>query len=149
MPAKVVGIMCLVASVVLGCNSAFMQGVAEGLAAASSPTPTAAKLMVFGGPGHKTYLGCLSCSSDSSESIFNSYGNYGSAYSSTSISNAYSQYGSPYAAYSACNPYASDPPVIVDGAGKYYGRLTVNQYRSDGPPTPELRAWIAAVCEHE
>lgn len=105
--------------------------------------------MVFGGSGHKTYLGCLSCNSYNSESVLNSYGSYGSAYSATSIFNAYSEYGSPYSAYSACNPYASDPPVIVDGAGKYYGRLTVNTYRSDGPPTPELRAWVAAVCEHQ
>src|SRR6266480_2158153 len=104
--------MCLVASAVLGCNSAFMQGVADGLAAAPSPTPTGVKLMVFGGPGHKTYLGCLSCSSYSSESLFNSYGTYGSAYSATSILNAYSEYGSLYGGYSACNPYASDPPVI-------------------------------------
>jgi len=104
--------------------------------------------MVFGGPGHKTYLGCLSCSSYSSESLFNSYGNYGSPYSATSILNAYSEYGSSYGAYSACNPYASDPPVIVNSGGKYYGRLTVSSSRSDGPPTAELRGWIAAVCQH-
>jgi len=140
-------LLCLATSAVIGCSSAFLQGVAQGLAAAS-PSPTEVKLLVFGGPGHKTYLGCLSCSSYSSESLFNSYGIYGSQYSSTSVLNAYSDYGSPYGGYSACNPYASDPPVIVDGAGKYYGRLTVSFYRSDGPPTAKLRGWIAAVCQH-
>jgi hypothetical protein len=104
--------------------------------------------MLFGGPGHKIYLGCLSCSAYNSESVFNSYGSYGSAYSATSIANAYSVYGSQFSAYSACNPYASDPPVIVDGAGRYYGRLTVNAVRSDGPPTQQLRGWIASVCQH-
>jgi hypothetical protein len=53
MPTRLVGIMCLV-TLGVGCHSAFMQGVAEGLAAASSPTPTGVTLMVFGGPGHKT-----------------------------------------------------------------------------------------------
>ena len=32
---------------------------------------------------------------------------------------------------SACNPYATDPPVIVDSAGHYYGRLTLNQYHGE------------------
>jgi hypothetical protein len=62
--------------------------------------------------------------------------------------NRYSEFGSLYSATSACNQYASDPPVIVDEQGTYYGRLTMNQYRRDGPPTPELKAWLAGVCEH-
>jgi hypothetical protein len=128
-----------------GCSPAFWQGVSQGLAAA---TPSGTKLMIFGGPGHQTYLGCLSCSEYDTESIFNEYGTYGSPYSAQSIRNPYSSFGSPYSATSACNPYASDPPVIVDGNGKYYGRLTVNTYRTDGPPTDQLRAWIAAVCAH-
>jgi len=49
-----------------------------------------------------------------------------------SIFNPYSQFGSRYSAYSACNPYATDPPVIVDENGNYYGRLTVNTYYGDG-----------------
>ncbi len=126
-------LLCLVTAAAIGCSSALLQGVAHGLAA-SSPGSAGVKLMVFGGPGHKTYLGCLSCSSYSSESLFNSYGTYGSEYSGTSILNAYSEYGSLYGAYSACNPYASDPAVIVDGSGRYYGRLTVSSSRSDGPP---------------
>ena len=126
-------LLCLVTAPAIGCSSALLQGVAQGLAA-SSPASAGVKLMVFGGPGHKTYLGCLSCSSYSSESLFNSYGTYGSEYSGTSILNAYSEYGSLCGGYSACNPYASDPPVIVDGSGRYYGRFTVSSSRSDGPP---------------
>src|SRR5258705_13034772 len=54
-------LLCLVTAAAIGCSSAFLQGVAQGLAA-SSPASAGAKLMVSGGPGHKTYLGCLSCS---------------------------------------------------------------------------------------
>ncbi len=112
----------------------------------SAPTSTAQKLMVFGGPSHGTYLGCLSCSEYAGDSIFNEYSPYGSEYSSTSIFNDYSQYGSPYSMYSACNPYASDPPVVVDQAGGYYGRLTVNPYNSEAFGSPEILRWLEVVA---
>lgn len=127
----------------VACSGAGWGRVAQGLAAAPRAGP---KLMIFGGLGHQTYLGCLSCSEYDRESVFNSYGSFGSPYSSTSVLNPYSQFGSRYSAYGACNPYASDPPVIVDADGNYYGRLTTNRARSDGPPTPEVAAWLAGVC---
>ena len=77
-----------------------------------------------------TYLGCITCSQYSVESIFNQYGLYGSPYSATSVNNQYGLYGSPYSSTSACNPYTTSPPVIVDEAGCSYGRLSVNQYVS-------------------
>ena len=40
--------------------------------------------------------------------------------------NSFSDYGSIYSSYSACNAYATDPPVIVESAGNFYRRLTVN-----------------------
>jgi hypothetical protein len=78
-----------------------------------------------------TYLGCLTCSTYSSDSIFNSYGTYGSPYSIQSINDQYAPYGSPYSPTSACNPYTVSAPSIVDEAGCYYGRLTVNPYVPD------------------
>src|SRR5947208_16670604 len=88
-------LLCLVTSAAIGCSSAFLQGVAQGLAA-SSPASAGVKLMVFGGSGHNTYLGSLSCTSYSSKSLFNSYGTYVPAYSSTCILIAYSEYLSIY-----------------------------------------------------
>jgi hypothetical protein len=88
-------------------------------------------LLLFGGRGHKTFLGCLNCSEYDPGSIDNAYGTHGSRYSSVSIFNHYSDYGSRYSDYSACNPYATDPPVIVDKGGKYYGRLTLNRYHAE------------------
>lgn len=104
------------------------------------------KIMLFGGPNHSTYLGCFSCSEYASDSIFNEYGTYGSPYSSTSIYNSYSQYGSPYSNYSPCNEYATDPPVLVDDSGDFYGRLTLNTYRSDAVTDSDVVAWLRGVC---
>jgi hypothetical protein len=109
--------------------------------------PSSRKIMVFGGENHSVYLGCLSCTQYDAESVFNSYGKHGSQYATASVLNPYGQYGSKYSRTGACNPYASDPPVIVDERGTYYGRLTVNPYRRDGTPTAELRAWLAGVCQ--
>jgi hypothetical protein len=95
------------------------------------PPPTSScggQLIVYA--SDETYLGCISCSTYSSDSIFNLYGSYGSPYSLTSVNNQYSPYGSPYSATSACNSYTSSPPSIFDEAGCYYGRLSVNPYVS-------------------
>lgn len=140
-----------------GCSAAFWNGVAEGLAATrppvSSPVETtsraapygAGKLMVFGGQGHATYLGCLSCSAYESDSVFNQYGSHGSRYQTESVFNQYGEFGSKYSPTSACNPYATDPPVIVDDGGGFHGRLTVNRYNAQGA-SAEVLAWIAGVC---
>jgi len=79
----------------------------------------------------QTYLGCITCSNYSSDSIFNQYGTSGSPYSATSINNQYGSYGSPYSSTSACNQYTSTPPYIFDEQDCYYGRMTVNQYVPD------------------
>jgi len=95
------------------------------------------RIMVFGGPTHTTYLGCLSCAVADRDSVFTG---------GPSVVNPQSDFVSVGSAYSACNPFATDPPLIVDERGKYYGRLTVNQSRPDGPPTDDLRGWIVWAC---
>src|SRR5271167_3273147 len=111
------------------CNKATWAAAAQGASAGLSGASVAPQeLMLFGGEGHKTYLGCLNCSQYASDSILNQYGPHGSPYSSDSIFNKYSEFGSKYSQYGACNPYATDPPVIVDNNGTFYGRLTMNQY---------------------
>lgn len=128
---------------------AALTGVAAGLAAASSTGPAAApglKLMIFSGPGHDTYLGCLSCPEHAADSIFNEYGTFGSSYSADSVLNPYGHYGSAYSSYSACNAYASDPPVIVDEKGGFHGRLTLNRYHPQANTDPRVIAWLKSVC---
>jgi hypothetical protein len=136
----------------IGCSPAVRQGVGNALGAAAAGAAAAPsrqqKLMLFGGEGHKVYLGCLSCSEYSTDSVFNQYGTFGSRYSSTSIWNHYSEYGSAYSSWGACNSYANDPPVIVDLDGNFYGRLTLNEYHAQIGTGRKFYEWLySAVCE--
>ena len=139
--------------IVVGCTPAARQNAATALAAAgagASGNSAAAqrKIMLFGGHDHRTYLGCLSCSEYVNDSVFNAYGNYGSRYSSTSIWNHYADFGSRYSNEGACNPYATDPPVIVDMDGNYYGRLTLNSYHPQIAAGSKFHDWLEQkVCE--
>ena len=71
-------------------------------------------LHLYGGKNHDVYLGCLNCDSYNSNSIWNEYGTYGSKYNT----------------YSPWNAYSSEPPVVVDKDGYFYGYFTVNKYNS-------------------
>ncbi len=67
------------------CSAAVWEGIGAGLqgaAGGAGAVPTAStsgKLMLFGGEGHKTYLGCLNCNKYASESVFNTYGSFGTS----------------------------------------------------------------------
>jgi hypothetical protein len=103
--------------------------------------------MIFGGLDHKTYLGCLNCSEYAVDSVSNQYGQHGSAYSLESIWNHYGEFGSAYSTYGACNPYASDPPVIVDQGGNYFGRLSLNTYHPQFGAGARFYEWLkSSVC---
>lgn len=154
MPKQSVSVFLAVFAVSLvigGCKSMAVLGALGG--AADDPNSTAPavsaglKLMIFGGVGHGTYLGCLNCSEYATDSVWNKNGSSGSAYSAESIFNHYSQFGSKYSMESACNQYATDPPVIVDQSGTYYGRLTLNRYApSIGIGTEDI-GWLTGICE--
>jgi len=104
-------------------------------------------MLIFGGEGHKTYLGCLTCSRFDGDSVFNRFGEHGSRYSGESIWNRYSEFGSHYSSYSACSRYADDPPVIVDSGGNFYGRLTLNRYHPQLGVGRQFVDWLAeTVC---
>jgi hypothetical protein len=96
-------------------------------------------LLLFGGSDHKTFLGCLKRNQYDSGSICNKYGQQGSKYASESIWNKYGNFGSKYSNESPRNKYASEPPVIVDKDGNFYGYLTANQYNPQ-------RTRIKRVC---
>lgn len=136
------------ALVSMACSPAARQRTAAVVvgAGARATAATQPKLMLFGGEGHETYLGCLNCSQYASDSVFNAYGTHGSPYSSDSIWNKYGTFGSPYSSESACNPYATDPPVIVDQDGSYYGRLTLNVYHPQIGVGRRYLEWLSGVC---
>ncbi len=70
-------------------------------------------LHLYGGKNHDEYLGCLNCDIYDRNSIWNEYGTYGSQYNSNSPWNA----------------YGTNPPVVVDKDGNFYGYFTVNKYK--------------------
>jgi hypothetical protein len=88
-------------------------------------------LHLYGGKNHDVYLGCLNCDKYNSNSIWNSYGTYGSKYNSISIWNSYGTYGSKYNSSSPWNSYSNDPPVVVDKDGNFYGYFTLNAYKNN------------------
>lgn len=83
-------------------------------------------IMIYGGENHKVFLGYLNANNYESKSIWNTYGYYGNKYGDISIWNDYGTYGSGYSDYSPFNVYATDPPVLVDKEGNFYGYFTVN-----------------------
>lgn len=89
-------------------------------------------MMLFGGPGHDTYLGCLDCSEFTSDSICNEFGTHGSSFSSSSIFNEFGPFGSEFRSSSPWNQFSSsdDVPVLVDEDGGFYGYFTINVFRS-------------------
>ena len=95
----------------------------------SAPAQTTA-LLLFGGTGHQTFLGCLNCGNYDAASVCNAYGEHGSKYKAESIWNPYGQYGSKYNSSSPWNKYSSDAPAIVDKEGRFYGYLSANPYIS-------------------
>ena len=113
------------------------------LYAQTSARADCTKLMLYGGDNSDVYLGCLNCGTYDSESISNKYGTYGGQYSSSSIWNKYGTYGSSYSNNSPWNKYASSPPIIVDECGKFYGKLTINEYTTDRASLPEVLAILA------
>jgi hypothetical protein len=121
--------------------------VAQGIVSGFTGSVASSKVMIFGGPGHKSYLGCLSCSGIEADSVFNEVGQYGNSVSAISIWNSVSEFGSSVSRFSACNTTASDPPVIVDEDGKAYGRLTLNQSMVQSGAGEKFNTWLAsAVC---
>jgi len=89
----------------------------------------AESLLIFGGKNHKTFLGCLNCNNFESKSIWNSFGKYGNRFNSNSIWNQFGNFGSEFSADSPWNEFASNPPIIVDKNGKFYGYLTRNEFK--------------------
>jgi uncharacterized protein (TIGR03437 family) len=75
------------------------------------------------------FLGKITSNRFDQDSIGNSYGSYGSSYSSNSIFNTFGAYGSDFSSTSAFNQFASSPPVIVIG-GRVQWYLTVNASKS-------------------
>ncbi len=90
-------------------------------------------LLIFGGPGHDQFLGCLICNEFSSQSICNGFGPYGNEFSSKGMFNEFAGFGNEFSSSSPWNEFSSSTsvPVVVDRDGNFYGYFTINDMRSD------------------
>jgi hypothetical protein len=96
--------------------------------AAVANAQAAKALLLFGGEGHKTFLGCLNCVSTSSGSVCNQFSDFGNKFNSDSIWNQFGDFGNQFSSDSPWNQFSSDGPVIVDKDGHSYGYFTINEF---------------------
>ncbi|MFQ5890866.1 MAG: hypothetical protein ACE5JR_12570 [Gemmatimonadota bacterium] len=91
------------------------------------------ELLIFGGPGHDQFLGCLVCNELSSESICNGFGPYGNEFSSRGMFNEFAGFGNEFSSSSPWNEFSNSTsvPVVVDRDGNFYGYFTINDTRPD------------------
>ena len=85
-------------------------------------------LMLFGGDNHKIYLGSLTSSKFDQDSVWNQFGEHGNPFNTNCIWNDFGPYGGGFSNHSPFNEFASNPPVIVDGKGNFYGYFTANRF---------------------
>jgi hypothetical protein len=83
-------------------------------------------LLLFGGPKHEVFLGCLRCYRTDPFSVWNEKGEYGDPESELSIWNLDGPYGSGTSPMSPWNPNAETPPLVVSRNGNFYGYFTLN-----------------------
>ncbi|NHA06476.1 hypothetical protein G7092_21890 [Mucilaginibacter sp. HC2] len=95
---------------------------------------TKAQLKIYGGKKHDQFLGCMSCNTEDSNSIWSSFGDYGSMHNANSIWNPDGKYGSKTSDFSPFNKNAKYPPVILDRSGKPHGYITINEKFPDRAP---------------
>jgi hypothetical protein len=120
---------------------------------AQAPRPV---VSIFGGSDHKKLLGCLTCEPSDANSIFNSGGDFGhcgglafdNLYCHTLLS-AFGTAGLVADATSACGPGSSNPPVLVDPDGGYYGRFSVGTLlgHADSVCSTLSRFYSDALCK--
>jgi hypothetical protein len=110
---------------------------------------TQPRMLIYAGPLHREYLGCLNCDPFDVNSVGNGHAAFGwdNGYADASH---FSVYRAAKGRYSACDPFAGDPPILVDTSGKGYGRLSVSKTLADsicGPKgAPAICQTLTAMC---
>jgi hypothetical protein len=102
-------------------------------------------LLLFGGEDHKRFLGCLNCGRLDTVSVCNRFGDHGSRFADESIWNRFGDFGSRFSSLSPWNKFASDPPVIVDKEGNFYGYFTSNRSNPKRTSIRFFRAFLDNV----
>lgn len=87
-----------------------------------------------------TFLGKIVTNQMDPDSVFNTFGTYGSTYSPDSIFNQYGHFGGLYSDTSAFNAHATNPPAILSN-GEEIGKLTKNSSFKDRVDPDDLKSW--------
>lgn len=85
------------------------------------------ELLIYGGENNRTFLGCINCSDSGSDSIWNLYSGFGSEHDANSIWNEHGEFSGIHGKYSPFNKYSSNPPILVDRQGNFYGYFTADE----------------------
>jgi hypothetical protein len=81
----------------------------------SSGVKAQGQTKIFGGKHYDQFLGCFDCDSQTPQSIWSQFSDYGTAHSPTSIWNELGKYGSLKSNYSPYNPKAKYPRRLSTG----------------------------------
>jgi hypothetical protein len=101
------------------------------------------QFLIYAGPLHREYLGCLNCDQFDTNSVWDGYAamGWGNAFADASH---FARYRSPHDRYSACDAFAADPPILIDRSLNHYGVLNVSTTRSDSICGPH---GVKSICE--
>jgi len=100
------------------------------------------RMLIYGGPMHREFLGCINCGLYDVHSVWNGYGPFGWD-NDYRFASRFAIYWQPQGRYSACAPYAADPPILVDTSRHDYGRLNISVTRADSICGPH---GISSIC---
>jgi hypothetical protein len=84
--------------------------------------------LIYAQDANRTYLGKASSNRFESDSIINTFGNYGGSFSSTSIRASFSNFGGTFSNYSAYSAFASLPPMLYSPTGVFQAYLTTSTF---------------------
>ncbi len=101
------------------------------------------QFLIYAGPLHRDYLGCLNCDQFDTNSVWDGYSamGWGNAYAEASH---FSTYRAPHGRYSACDALAADPPILIDRSLNHYGVLNISTKRGDSICGPH---GTKSICE--
>ena len=108
------------------------------------------QFLIYAGPLHRDYLGCLNCDQFDPNSVWDGYGalGWGNAYTDASH---FATYRTRHGRYSSCDKFAADPPILIDRSLNHYGVLNVSETRADsvcGPHgTPSICQALKRACD--
>jgi len=105
------------------------------------------QFLIYAGPLHRDYLGCLNCDQFDPNSVWDAYAALGwtNAYLDASH---FAAYRTRHGRYSSCDKFAADPPILIDRSLNRYGVLNVSETRSDSVCGPHGTPSICQALKH-